>query len=207
MLTVKIFDDDDFKRFEDAIAKAMVRALRTVMKEGTIAGYKPPVAEKFAEPAANTELPPTTTIQPGAVPPSYVFGKNGAEPIDPPSLPSVQPSAPPPEKRKNRKLVEFCESVAIRPTGYITAEQARAEIGGEESAAQVILRTWIFDKQVTGVIVCDRKMTPTKGMPGRLHVDRSQLVERNRIRKLNATLPVPLRRANGAYGDHAVAAE
>jgi hypothetical protein len=156
-----LFDDDDWKAFETAIAKAMFRAFRAAKKGGLIDGHTLPT-EGYLVPD-----------EPHG-PPKPEFGLltegGNAMPAKEP-----QPEQEPDQKRKRRKWREVCNEVFSLPDGYIPIEEARDMIGGNELRAQSCIMDWVFAKEVGGLIWCTRKTAPTYGLPGHLMIHQGQL--------------------------------
>jgi len=91
-----------------------------------------------------------------------------------------------------RSLRDVCPTVATRPPNYITRQEAvkiLTDDGVRPESAEACISLWLYGEQIPGRIVCDNKWTPTKGLPGRLMVDKGAVQERNRLRKENAGLP------------------
>lgn len=169
---------DDLKSLEDMVAKAMTRgivsAVRMLAREGLLSGLVNGVAQAEA-------------------PPGPAFDPSPPEPVpEPAPVGAAAPEAEPESKRKpNRSLKEILKTVAHRPDGFIASEKAYEVIGGD--SAPSILRTWLFERTVRAVIVAEYHGTPTKGLPGKLHVERASLKARNEVRIRNSTTPPMLR--------------
>jgi hypothetical protein len=195
-MKIQLFDDEDLKRFEDHMARALVRALRTVMKEGLIAGYSPPKPEVFAEAPAQAPDPTPEPVVAGR-PPWAQPATYGARMGDPQSGHSYKngngngtaapPQPPTKEKRPgDSKMGEFCASTSKKPEGYITTSDAYELMDMPIEHAKSALRIWIAKGDVSGVIWCDSGMTPTKGLPGRLMVKAADVRVRDQRRKQTA---------------------
>lgn len=170
---------DDLKSLEDVFAKAMMRgivsAVRMLAREGLLSGLVNGVAQADA-------------------PPEPAFDPSPPEPVSEPAPPVVAaaPEAEPERKRgPNRSLKDILKTVAHRPDGFIASEKAYEVIGGD--SAPSILRTWLYERTVRAVIVAEYHGTPTKGLPGKLHVERASLKARNEVRIRNSTTPPMLR--------------
>jgi len=177
-------DPDDLKPLEDTLTRALVRAFRTIARDapgilGALAADPPP---------------PPAPAPPEA--PAPVFGALIDRPPPPeaprpppgPATATVPPPAanPPPPAASGRKrhlLRDQLRCVADRPEGYQTSSDAhdwlRAQ--GARDPEMVLLR-WIRDGSVAAVIATDTALPPTKGLPGRLMVLRSDVRERNKLR-------------------------
>lgn len=166
-MKISLFDKDDLRELEDMLVRALVRTARVVAREGLVQGWKPPVE---AAPPPREE--PAAVVAKAPEPPRAV----------PPAVPEKKQRAP------RRSVVKIVKTVAERPAGYITTDQARDVIGRDNSSATALSR-WVMEKEVPAVIVASHK-PPTKGLPGRLMVDKQALIARNELRKKNlATLP------------------
>lgn len=183
-LKIALFDAEELKALEDTLARAMLRAIRVALKEGMVNGYKPPEPE--AEPAAV----PAFGMR--------VSGGNAA-PVEP-VKPIVADNLPSPKKhrQKNRHITDVAQIVEGRVPGFIPSEDALSLIGVSDPAyAAQLLRSWVFGKEVEAVIQQGAKVTPTKGLPGKLMIHKLQLTQRNELRKRNAALPTRERMALG----------
>jgi hypothetical protein len=197
-MKVQLFDDDDLKNFEDHVVRALVRALRIVMKEGTIPGYKPPAPEVFAEappPAAPIEEPPPFGARMGEPQSGHSYSQQYAErngtkphPIAAAIIPHPEPQPPPdPDLRKNRSMNDYCASTRSKPPGYVTTEQAYDLMEMTRDTAKSYLRSWIFAGVVRGIVLHGSGLTPTKGLGGgRLMVSSEDVKRRDALRKENA---------------------
>lgn len=181
---IQLLDQDELKALEDTLFRALVRALRVAQKESLIAGYKPPEPEHVA--------------------PEPEFGRlmNGGNASEPERgngnvveryakrLSEVVGDHPKPKVRQRRSLLDYCQVVEEPLPGFIPCEQARDIIGVPDSSyAQQILRTWVFDKRVEGVIVRSPGQELTgKGLDGELMVHRQQLMANNEQRQRNVHL-------------------
>ena len=166
-MRIQLFDADDLKGFEDLLFRAMVRAFRVAKREGLIQGLEQVTPPAFP---GVTEVEPAPTLPQVPPPPAHANG-NGA-------------------KQERRRYVDYVQTADRRPDGYITMDEGRDIIGGNEDNAVVILRNWIFAKEVKALIVADGRLPPTKGCPGRLMVDRKSVEARNDLRVKNA-LAIP----------------
>lgn len=199
-MKIQLFDDDDLKKFEDAIAKALVRALRTVMKEGTIAGYTPPKPEAFADITTEPLPKPALVARPEPEPepepeptPKQLFGMRIGDPQSGHGYRQTHPIAAALNGakqddggKKRRNVADFCPSMSTRPQGFVTTDDAYKLMELPLEQAKSSLTTWIFNGAVKGVIVCGGGWTPTKGLPGRLMVDKQMVIARDAARKANA---------------------
>ena len=167
---------DDLKSLEDMVAKAITRgivsAVRMLAREGLLSG--------LVNGAAQADAPPEPAIDPA--PP---------EPRPAPPEPEPWRSVHGNPRQPRRSLKEILKTVAHRPDGFIASEKAYEVIGGD--SAPSILRTWLFERTVRAVIVAEYHGTPTKGLPGKLHVERASLKARNEVRIRNSTTPPMLR--------------
>lgn len=227
-MKIQLFDEDDLKLIETTIARALVRALRTVMKEGLIAGYRPPAAETFADaqphsgPADVAPEPPapvapnrpawaqpTTTPAPEGAQGPIMFNMRGGEPQSghgyrqmhpiaeaitaraPVATPTAEileqaDAATPSGRAKARDMRQFCKSVSEKPQGFITTDEAAKLLAVKPEYQPGYINTWIRDKAIEGVIVCGKRWTPTKGLPGRLMVKKEDVVAREKLRVANS---------------------
>jgi hypothetical protein len=160
---------------EVLIGRAMVRAMRTAAKEGLFARQAPvPVTPLPAD--AIREVPETET---GEAP-----VKEDVAVEVPPELPRHEViKKRKQEKGKRRSVRNVLASVGPRPHGYVTTDEMRATMT-PAGAAQ--LNSWIMEKQVPAVIVHDTKLTATKGMKGRVFVDKQAALNRDAQRISNA---------------------
>lgn len=169
-MKISLFDAEDLKAIEDTIFRGMVRALRVAARENLISGYVPPEEkppEAPEEPAMRVNGAAHGTMPFGAL----MHGGNAA-----------------PERMHRRPLTDFCPIVNGCRPGFIPANEARHLIGGLDGPANTMLRKWLMEGQVHGVIDT-AVQPPTKGLPGRLMVHKQELITRNEVRKRNAALP------------------
>jgi hypothetical protein len=180
----RLFDDKDFKALEDTLVKAFVRAARIIARENLIQGYQPPREE-----APVVEQP---------IAPVVVEVKEQPQQVMPPwhkpaPIPRHEEIKAKKAKQKRRSARDVCKTVASRPVGYITTDEAAELMGGDEYS-KTMVGQWVLNKQITGVIVVGIK-PPTKGLPGRLMVDKQAVLTRNEERIKNAQTPINQRRA------------
>lgn len=198
-MKIQLFDADDLKAFEDTLAKALVRALRTVLKEGLIAGYKAPPAEQFADTLVrhiSPGAPPYQPEEPPPAPPTVAAPPVQPQPVRAPEPPPFgryierepEKPQPKPQKAPRENFSIWAKSVPTKPVGYVTLQEAYDLMDTNANSAQVQLRGWIKAKEVAAAIVCDRKLTPTKGLPGRVMVDAAQVRAREALRKKNSAM-------------------
>lgn len=172
-MKIQLLDAEDLKaiagelaqsrELEDLLFRAFSRALRVVNQEGQVTGYVPP----------KVEATPPTPVQPVAPKP---WGS-----------PEVNKSPPPPSttpKPKFGELYKLIPTVQHRPHGWIDRSEAVELIGG--SSPDVAIRQWILRKDVEAVIVSTHAGSPHKGLPGRVHLNKAQLIARNEKRKMNS---------------------
>jgi hypothetical protein len=97
---------------------------------------------------------------------------------------SVEFAAPPPVtvKRKYRSVQQVCKTVAERPVGFIATNDAWELIGGTSPSGQ--LSQFVMNREIEAVIVASIK-PPTKGLPGRLMINKESLVKRLVLRDQN----------------------
>jgi hypothetical protein len=200
-IDMKLLSEDDFKSLEDTFMRAIVRAFRVLAREGLI--RRPDDAGTVQQ--APSPPPPPIPINPDPVP--------AAAPVDVPvDVPAAAPVAVPvvdkparqvgantqsrtiKHKRKYRTASDVCYTVADRPQGYITTDEAVALLGGGESI-KIQLGQWILDEDIPAVIVAGYK-PPTKGLPGRLMVKKQAALDRNDLRKHNAASLPRFRKAS-----------
>lgn len=171
-MKIQLLDAEDLKaiagelaqsrELEDLLFRAFSRALRVVNQEGQVTGYVPPKVEVLPTP-----------VQPVAPKP---WGS-----------PEVNKSSPPPSatpKPKFGELYKLIPTVQHRPHGWIDRSEAVELIGG--SSPDVAIRQWILRKDVEAVIVSVHAGSPHKGLPGRVHLNKAQLIARNEKRKTNS---------------------
>jgi len=191
-MLIKLFDADDYKALEDVMARALVRAFRTLARDGFLPLQQPAAAPAKSdglaapspapEPIAAAPLPPTP--EPVIPPPP---------PAPPPPPPIVVKPPAKPAKKQRHYLRDIIRSTSDRPEGYILTDEARRIIGGDPDKAVAMLNVWVREKQVPAVILCGTRITPTKGLPGRLMVHGEAVRERNQLRIANAQLAPRLR--------------
>ncbi len=180
------FSEDDLKGIEDvlmrALTRALVRAARIIVREGIFTGLAgaSQVADDVQDVAPLNSQPvapePVPNFKPVQTAPQPVFEHAVIEP--------VRPSRFQENKKPRRSAREVCKTVADRPHGYITTDEACEFVGGPYESTRATLNHWILDRQVAAVIVANIK-PPTKGLPGRLMVEKRSLDERNKIRLAN----------------------
>lgn len=133
--------------------------------------------------AREPERPAPPPVQPPALEP-------------PPAAPPVEAPAPQEKKKQPRtNLATILKTTGERPHGYIPRDEAVVLVGGGDSG-QARLSKWIIEEHMPAIIVCGTGLPPTKGLPGRVYVEKKWLLERDDLRKLNA-LTHPGRRPNG----------
>jgi hypothetical protein len=167
-LKFSLFDEDDptqWKAFETAMARAVLRAFRVAKKEGLIDGYTPPPAEEYLIPD-EPHGPPKPEFG------LLVEGGNAVPVAEPEQEPEQR------QRRQRRKWREVCNEVFSLPDGYVTIEKARDLVGGHELRAQTLIMDWVFAGEVSGVIWCTRKAAPTYGLPGHLMINQPELAAR-----------------------------
>lgn len=219
----QLFDDDDLRGVENALARALTRAL--TLEEQTLKDFESLLVRAFvrasrvvaregvfgvahAAPLSAPSRPTQLTAEQIAA--EQLMGL--AEPVvQAPALPTAVEIAPPPvdwgtapeptptpvyvppapkitvlpEKKAQRSLNKVIKTVPNRPNGYITREEATDLIGGKDhksrDAARVCITQWLYNKEVPGVIVSNYK-PPTKGLPGRVFIEKETLQKRNASR-------------------------
>ena len=95
---------------------------------------------------------------------------------------AVEP-APLMRTAKTRKLyLSLYKTVAHRPHGYISTAEA-ADFLGQNKSGQISM--WLQKGEVDALIVAGEK-PPTKGLPGRLMINKESLIARQeRMRRYN----------------------
>lgn len=169
-MKISLFDADDLKAIEDMLVKVLVRSARIIAKENLVQGWKPPV-----------EAPPPRVPAPVVV--------ETVKAPEPPKVVAPEPEIPAKKQRAPRRNVaKIVKTVADRPEGYITTDQAR-DLIGRDAGSQSALSRWILEQEIPAVIVAGHR-PPTKGLPGRLMIDKKALLARNEQRKENVeTMP------------------
>lgn len=190
-----LFDDDDLKRIEDMMARAMTRAVVSALKiaarDGLMLRPETPATEPEAvQPATSTSPPPLEPVAPAPSKPLPVFLK------PPPELPFPPGKAtePPPLNRmaKTRSLyLKLYKTVGDRPDGYVTVADAVHFLGGPTKSGMVSI--WLQKHEVEALIVANVR-PPTKGLPGKLMINKSSLVARDQLRQANKQVAPGLRR-------------
>jgi hypothetical protein len=173
-----LLETEELKAIEDAMMRAMVRALRVAARENLIAGYTPPPAESSPlQPKLGEHEQQSSSGQ---------VTQRGNVSTEPEGLPRPHDSRDEGLHAKRRSMMDVCRTTEAAPPGYISAAEASALMGAR--SAEMMLRQWILDGQVTGIIVNDGKGYD-RGLAGRLMVHRQQFITRNEARKRNAALP------------------
>lgn len=184
-LKFSLFDEDDpqqWKAFENAMAKAFVRAMRVVAKENLVAGYAPPPAEVVP---ADPMPPPETEF--GA----HLNGGN------------VGDTRPEPEAdngKKRQSWKDTCEEVFRVPDGFISIEKACDRFGGDRAAAMTSIRHWVQKGQVQAVILVGSRQPRSHGLNGHLMVDERQFSARDALRRQRAEQPAFKAKVNAING-------
>lgn len=106
-------------------------------------------------------------------------------PTQPPREPA--PRAPRKTRKKQRSAKQVCKTVKERPHGFIQTDEACALMGGAMPSAQ--LSQYLHNREIEGLIVTDVK-PPSKGLPGRLMINKASLLARLELRDKNKNLPV-----------------
>lgn len=207
-MLIKLFDENDVKMFEDAMMKAIVRAIRVVAKEGLISGYTPPKPETVVPdpvptpvvsvPAFGSRMGEPQSGHPYREPMVHAFRQPETEPED-------LPTPPPDKPMRSAAIMQVAKRVAKKPEGFITTQDAVQMLTGlNEHSGKTTINAWVRMKQIEAVIWCDGPMTPTKGLPGRLMVKKADVTARDKIRLANAAemkkngVGMFARRQNGA---------
>lgn len=175
-------DNFDLTALETLIVRTIVRTVKTLARDNLLpwALAQPTAVEITPEaPTKPTnghavEAAPEPTPEP--TPP--VFNRHY-------NTPAVEPPPKPKKHRERHPLLEVVKTVATKPNGYIDMKAAAELIGGTDNV-KVQLYTWIKSRQINAVIVAN-VAPPSKGMPGRLMVSRSEVLERDALRRHNAT--------------------
>lgn len=102
-------------------------------------------------------------------------------------------------KEKRRSIRNVAKVQVDRPFGYVTTQDA-AKLMTDMTMDQAItcINVWALDREIPSVI-CTSEKPPTKGLPGRLMVDKAELIKRNDTRKRNAALPPRMRQRIKKY--------
>ncbi len=181
---------------EEAAVEAALRALRP-----TDEPVWPPPGGETAPPAPLPEVaeepvwPPPSEPAPPQVP---VFLRPPPEGPLPPRVKEPPPKPPVQVKRKHRSAQQVCKTVADRPQGYIQTTEAYEIMGGAAPSGQ--LSQYVHNREVEAVIVASIK-PPTKGLPGRLMINKQSLLDRLKRRDENKTLPVKDRKPGAQVTD------
>jgi hypothetical protein len=197
-MLIKLFDADDYKALEDVMARALVRAFRTLARDGFLPLQQPAALTPWPRTDAVPPVPEPVIPPPPPTPPPPVPEPVAAVPEPAPPVvekPPVEVKKPPevPAKKQRHYLRDLIRSTSERPEGYIHTEEARRIIGGDPEKAVAMLNAWVREKQVPAIILCGTRMTPTKGLPGRLMVSADAIRERNALRIANAQVPPRMR--------------
>ncbi len=208
-LKFSLLDEDDLKSLETTLTRAMIRAFRQLAKEGLFS--QPAAASAQPEPRTPRPSPPVTEepalveledvieaaketaeVSNGARAPAEQEAPREREvPIflrPPPEnpFPAQRPREPalaqPKKRAKHRSAQQVCKTVADRPQGYIQTTEAYELMGGSAPSGQ--LSQYVHNKEVEAVIVAGIK-PPTKGLPGRLMINKASLVARLKLRDEN----------------------
>ncbi len=169
----------------------------------------PPEPPPIAPPPASEEPVPVDLESLDEVPEERVEVGNGAaaptegappqeRPVPvflrPPPASSLPPgrarepvSAQPKKRAKHRSAQQVCKTVADRPHGYIQTTEAYELMGGSAPSGQ--LSQYVHNREVEAVIVAGIK-PPTKGLPGRLMINKASLMTRLKLRDENKAKPV-----------------
>jgi hypothetical protein len=204
--SLSLFDDDDLKRFEDMFARAMTRAVVSALKiasrdglllrpETVVRAVTPDVTEFVVRKVVEPEAAPVTEPPSEPEPRVPVFLK---PPPDNP-FPRGKAVEPPPlmREKKTRKLYqELYRTVAIRPHGYVTIQEACAFLAGGADGAKFSgpVSTWLQKGELEACIVAGEK-PPTKGLPGKLMISKESLIARDQRRRSNRNLSARYRQS------------
>ena len=186
--SLSLFDDDDLKRFEDTMARAMTRAiisaLRMASKEGLL--LRPEVVREVLQPERPAPEPepqaPAQEPPPTPEPRVPIFLR---PPPDNP-FPKGKAVEPPPLKREAKTgplYQQLYPTVATRPQGYISIGEACDLLGGVKFSGPI--STWLQKGELEACIVADEK--PTKRLPGRLMISKQSVVNRYANRRVVRT--------------------
>lgn len=217
-----ILEEEDLRSLETTLMRAMVRAARIILREmrpeqrAASAGPAPEKVEDVVPPSPQVDLP--GSLRPYR--PDWAKPYQG-EPSRPTMLdrvretqatgPAVEqtrddhapvprrstlPIAPRPtfEKRHRRSMAEICKTMKDRPSGFVPTDEVYPLI--DTTTPSQTLSGWITKGEIPAVIVASYR-PPTKGLPGRLMVDKKAIIEREALRKRNSGLspierqPVP----------------
>jgi hypothetical protein len=219
-----------------SLARALVSAVRTLARDpilgaflGRAAADQPatPAREAAQEPLPDAARPPAIPEPAVTAPPEpvsqryaeqpYSLGARAAiRPLDlaarqPEAVPAhpaprPRPAETPATKAPRRSLRQVCKTVAKRPGGYITTDDAVEILAGvrPDSAGQMIFQ-WIWAGEIAAVIVAEFRGKPTKGLPGRLMVDRKSVIARNTQRLANRAVAPRLRQTATKVDQHVAA--
>jgi hypothetical protein len=217
-----------------SLARALVSAVRTLARDPILAAFlgqatadqpATPAREAAQEPLPDAARPPAI-VEPAITEPPvsqryaeqpYSLGARAAiRPLDlavrqPEAVPAQpaprpRPAETPAAKAPRRSLRQVCKTVAKRPDGYITTDDAVEILAGvrPDSAGQMIFQ-WIWAGEIAAVIVAEFRGKPTKGLPGRLMVDRKSVIARNTQRLANRAVAPRLRQGATKVDQHAAA--
>jgi hypothetical protein len=200
-MKIQLFDDDDLKALEDAIARAVARGLYRAV--ATLAKNNLWAAPQAQDVAPEAEAPPSAPMPDPEPPPAQVATpKDVADivarwgrPIAPADDPDdVQTAAPPPPKvhtpirgAHGAAYAAILSVASHRPDGYVTDEEARDLIDSPtEGSRYEALRRWVLKQEVRAVIVTS--FQPSGGLPGRICVHKGDVLERNKILRRRAKI-------------------
>ncbi len=190
MMAKLSLDADAMKESEELLVRVLHRALvgtfRTLAREGfvdrlirAIETHSTPAAVAEAVVSAIAQMDVSPAEPPPPPPPQVVpelppaFGRHMERPPEPPA---PRPKRPKPSVQRRRSVADVCKTVGKRPEGFIDRAEATTIMGGPNHAGT--LSTWILGHEVEALIVAGMK-PPTKGLPGRLMVNRQSLEARN----------------------------
>jgi len=210
-------EEEDLKGLEDALMRAIFRAIRMAATRGYLGAAPAAVgpSPETGPPPLKPDIPvtpPSTITEPPAPPadeerddspPTRTpyrppWGQPMAAPAPTPPEPErrrrdlpIAPRPQPPERRARRTAAQVVRTVGDRPQGYVPTDELY-DLIDTPSDARALLSQWIMNREVPAVIVANYK-PPTKGLPGRLMVEKNGLLQREALRKRNAALP-PMQR-------------
>lgn len=195
-----LFDDDDLKRIEDTIARAVMRGLisaakvidrdglfRMGVETGRDVAHK--VADQFIDSLKDAasvpeETPQTSISEDDARPsgsevvrPLPVFLKPQPENAMPNGR-AVEPPVVKGHAKTQALFTKLYKTVATKPNGTFMTQSEAARFLGDAAKYSGPVSTWLQNGQLDAIIVADMK-PPTKGLPGKLLIRKESLIARN----------------------------
>lgn len=156
--------------FARALARGIVSALKIAQRDGLLGQPATQVADQSEDEPAEEPVRLPRFLQPSPDNP-FPLGR----------------AVEPPRKQKRKKTgsdyLRLYKTVGDRPEGFIDTEEATKILGGTPSHQAQIFQ-WLRTGQVEAVIVAN-VAPPTKGLPGRLMVNKASVRARDDLRRSN----------------------